>query len=230
LRREAKPILCYVTDRLALSPSTTLKTSSTEGHSDDNLLALIRRSISAGIDWIQIREKDMATRPLFELACGAVHAAQGSGTRILINDRLDVALAACAAGVHLGEAGLPVAEVARWCRASGQEDRALKDFLVGASCHSLAAATQAEHGDAAYIFFGPVFMTPSKAAYGPPQGLSKLAEVCRRMHIPVLAIGGITLENAAACLDAGAAGLAAIRLFQESTDLATTVAQLRPAP
>jgi thiamine-phosphate pyrophosphorylase len=229
LRREAKPILCYVTDGLALSPSTAFRTSSTEGHSDNNLLALIRRGITTGINWIQIREKDMPTRPLLELARGAVNATRRSDTRILINDRLDVALSVGAAGVHLGERALPVAEVARWCRASGQENHAPEGFLVGASCHLLAAATEAEHDGADYIFFGPVFMTPSKAAYGPPQGLSKLAAVCRRVRIPVLAIGGITLENAAACLNAGAAGLAAIRLFQESTDLATTVAQLRAA-
>ncbi len=191
------------------------------------MLALICQSITAGVDWIQIREKDLATRPLLELAREAVNAAHGSATRILINDRLDVALAVCAAGVHLGEAALPVAEVVRWCRASGQENRAPEGFLVGASCHSLAAAMEVERGGADYVFFGPVFPTPSKAAYGPPQGLSKLAEVCRRVRIPVLAIGGVTLENAAACLDAGAAGLAAIRLFQESTDLTTTVAQLR---
>ncbi len=214
----------------ALSPSTTLGVNSVEGpHTADDLLALFRPSVAVGLDWIQIREKDLATRPLLELARGAVAAAKGSATRILINDRLDVALAARAAGVHLGETSLPAAEVACWCRAPDQEKRAPKGFLVGASCHSLDAALEAERGGADYIFLGPVFATPSKAAYGPPQGLSKLEDVCRRVRIPVLAIGGITLENAAACLEAGAAGLAAIRLFQESSDLATTVAHLRAA-
>ena len=189
--------------------------------------AIIRRGVAAGLDWIQLREKDLPARPLLDLAREAVSTARGSATRILVNDRLDVALAAGAAGVHLGEASLPVAEVARWCRAEDRENRVPAGFLVGASCHSLDAAGEAERAGADYIFFGPVFATPSKAAFGPPQGLSKLAEVCRQVHIPVLAIGGVTLENAAACLEAGAAGVAAIRLFQESTDLAAAVAGLR---
>ena len=191
-----------------------------------DLLAVVRRAVAAGVDWIQIREKDLPARPLAELARSAVAAAHGTATHILVNDRLDVALATGAAGVHLSEQSLPVAVVERWRRAPGC---ALTGFRVGASCHSLAAAVEAERAGADYIFFGPVFATPSKAAYGPPQGLERLAEVCRSVRIPVLAIGGITLENAAACLTAGAAGLAAIRLFQESPDLDAVVARLRSA-
>ncbi len=213
MRHEAKPILCYVTDRKALGTGTA------------DPLPVIRRSIAAGINWVQIREKDLPTRSLLELARGAVAAAQGSATRILINDRLDVVLAASAAGVHLGEASLPITAVERWRRAA----RAPASFLVGASSHSLATAREAERAGADYIFFGPVFATRSKAAYGPPQGLERLAEVCRSVHIPVLAIGGIHLENAAACLAAGASGLAAIRLFQESANLIAVVNQLRSA-
>jgi thiamine-phosphate pyrophosphorylase len=101
------------------------------------------------------------------------------------------------------------------------------DFLVGVSCHSQEAAKSAEDGGADYIFFGPVFTTPSKAAYGAPQGLARLAEVCRSVSLPVLAIGGIALENATSCLAAGAAGIAAIRLFQDAYDLASLVKTLR---
>jgi thiamine-phosphate pyrophosphorylase len=216
LQREAKPILCYVTDR------ATLRTG-------EDLPVLVRRSVGAGVDWVQLREKDLPAERLLELARTAVATVEGTATRVLINDRLDVALAAGAAGVHLGEASLPVAEVVRWCREANGKRRAPKGFLVGASCHSLASAREAERGGADYIFFGPVFRTPSKATYGPPQGLAKLAEVARSVRLPVLAIGGIILENAAACLKVGAAGLAAIRLFQESPDLAATVAQLRAA-
>ena len=221
MRVEAKPLLCYVTDRQALSvpaPDTA------EGAPlVSELLAVIRRGVAAGVDWIQIREKDLATRPLVELARGAVAAAQGSATRILVNDRLDVALAVAAAGVHLGEQSLPVAAVQRW-RKGGP---APAGFLLGASCHSLEAAVEAERVGADYIFFGPVFAAPSKAALGPPQGLDRLAEVCQSVRIPVLAIGGATLETAAACLAAGASGLAAIRLFQQSPDLPAVVTRLR---
>jgi len=104
--------------------------------------------------------------------------------------------------------------VVRWKNQAGRGD-----FLVGASCHSLERAVEAAAAGAGYILFGPVFATPSKAAFGPPQGLQKLGEVCRAVSIPVLAIGGITQENAAACIEAGAAGIAAIRLFQEAQDL-----------
>jgi thiamine-phosphate pyrophosphorylase len=140
----------------------------------------------------------------------AVAATHETGTRVLVNDRLDVALAANAAGVHLGENSLPLEAVSGWRRASGR-----LDFLIGVSCHSLEAARAAERGAADYIFFGPVFETPSKAAFGAPQGIESLREICTAVQIPVLAIGGINLENARACLAAGAAGVAAIRLFQD---------------
>jgi thiamine-phosphate pyrophosphorylase len=129
--------------------------------------------------------------------------------RVYVNDRLDVALATGAAGVHLGEKSLPLGAVIEWRRSTGRSD-----FQVGVSCHSLESARAAEQGGADYIFFGPVYATPSKAAYGAPQGIERLREVCRSVEIPVLAIGGINLENAGACLEAGAAGIAAIRMFQ----------------
>ncbi len=105
--------------------------------------------------------------------------------------------------------------MAEWRRASGRTD-----FQIGVSCHSIEAARAAERGGADYIFFGPVFPTPSKASFGAPQGIERLREVCATVNIPVLAIGGVTLENAASCVETGAAGIAAIRLFQESPDAA----------
>jgi thiamine-phosphate pyrophosphorylase len=210
---DQRPLLCYVTDRHSLA----------SGAGPDELLAPIRHAIAAGINWIQVRERDLPARELLRLVQQAVAAAAGLATKILVNDRLDVALAAGAAGVHLGGESAPVAEVARWCRAG----HAPAGFLIGASCHSLDEAQAAERAGADYVFFGPVFATPSKLAFGPPQGVTKLAEVCRGVRIPVLAIGGITTESAAACLRAGAAGLAAIRLFQESGDLVAVAARLR---
>ena len=211
----ARRALCYVTDRHLLGPEEEARV--------DALVEQIRRGVAAGIDWIQIREKDLSGRRLSELTRDAVAAAAGTATRIIVNDRLDIALGRGAAGVHLGEESVPVAEVTRWRRT----DAAQRHFLVGASCHSLAAAQQAERDGADYVFFGPVFDTPAKRKFGPPQGLDRLAEVCRAVRVPVLAIGGVTLENAADCLRSGAAGLAAIRLFQEAPDLPAIVARLR---
>lgn len=210
--REARPILCYVTDRKALGQAAP-----------NEVLHAIARAISAGVDWVQIREKDMPTHALLALVRQAVRAAQNTPTKILVNDRLDVALAGGAAGVHLGSESLPVAEAKAWC---SRHFGAGQDFLVGASCHSLEDALAAERDGVDYLFFGPVFPTLSKMQYGPPQGIEKLAEVCRRVRARVLAIGGVTAENAGSCLHAGAAGVAAIRLFQESEDVASTVRKI----
>jgi len=182
----------------------------------------IRRAAAAGAGWIQIREKDLDSRSLAELVRFAVAETSETSARVLVNDRLDVALAANAAGVHLAENALPVEVVSKWRRSTGR-----LNFLVGASCHSLESARAAERGGADYIFFGPVFETPSKAAFGAPQGTERLREVCGSVGIPVLAIGGVNLENVRGCLDEGAAGIAAIRLFQDAADRAKLVAQLK---
>ena len=182
----------------------------------------IRRAAVAGADWIQIRERDPQARSLVELARFAAAETRATSARVFVNDRLDVALAAAAAGVHLGEKSLPLESAIEWRRCAGRTD-----FLIGISCHSLESARAAGRGGANYIFFGPVFATPSKMAYGPPQGIERLREVCASLEIPVLAIGGVNLENARACIAAGAAGVAAIRLFQEAADSAELAAQLK---
>ena len=216
------PLLCYVTDRHSLS----------EVQPEEQLETLVRKigaAADAGVDWIQIREKDLSGREYSSLTHEVLKRAANSSagkttaTRIIVNDRLDVALAERSCGVHLGERSLPLSETKRLV--SSRDDR--KDFLVGVSCHSLAAAKAAPSGGADYLFFGPVFATPSKAAFGAPQGLERLAEVCRAVAIPVLAIGGITLANAAECLAAGASGIAAIRLFQDARDMPSLVQSLR---
>jgi thiamine-phosphate pyrophosphorylase len=226
LQPERKPILCYVTDRKALertfaSPGDSISkiTTTDPPHA---LLETIRMAAAAGISWIQIREKDLQTRRLTELVRLAAAGARETGTRILVNDRLDVALAAGAAGVHLGETSLLVETVAEWRRSAGHAE-----FRIGASCHSREAARAAEGAGADYIFFGPVFATPSKSAFGAPQGIERLCDACRAVRIPVLAIGGVTVENTYSCFAAGAAGVAAIRLFQEPEDLSAVVKQLR---
>jgi thiamine-phosphate pyrophosphorylase len=153
-------------------------------------------------------------------------AKSSRATRVLVNDRLDVAIAERADGVHLGERSLPIAEAKRLV-ASALRERAVDEaFLGGVSCHSLEAAEAAQRDGADYIFFGPVFTTPSKQGFGPSQGTERLQQVCSAVSIPVLAIGGITLDNAASCLHAGAAGVAAIRLFQDAPDPVFTVRRL----
>jgi thiamine-phosphate pyrophosphorylase len=220
-----RTILCYVTDRRSL----------TEANPAESLTALTRKIeeiTAAGIDWLQIREKDLPAAALASITRQSLRitanlSAKASGaTRILVNDRLDVAIAERAHGVHLGEKGLPIAEAKRLVE-SARRRQALDDsFLVGVSCHSLEAAQAAQRDGAGYVFFGPVFSTPSKAGYGDPQGLHRLSEVCRALSIPVLAIGGITAQNAASCVDAGAAGISAIRLFQNAHDLTNIVERL----
>lgn len=209
------PILCYVTDRqsLPLSPNQDAL---------DLLVKRIAAVAAAGADWIQIREKDLPGKAYASLvreakqhASMSVPASQAS-TRIIVNDRLDVALAEQAGGVHVGENSIPVASAKGLILRAQQDGKLAADFLLGASCHSVGAAQTAAADGADYVFFGPVFATPSKAMYGVPQGLDRLAEVCAAVKIPVLAIGGISLENAGACLACGAAGIAAIRLFQDA--------------
>ena len=222
------PLLCYVTDRRALSRREPARAR-------EVVLEKIAAAARAGVDWIQIREKDLGGRELSALVQDALGRAKtGSrnkpkrgqrGGRILVNDQVDVALARRAGGVHLGENSFPPQEARRLVHALHRE----KDLLIGVSCHSLEAAKKAEQASADYVFFGPVFATPSKAAFGAPQGLERLAEVCRAISIPVLAIGGVTLENCAACLSAGASGVAAIRLFQDAEDIAAVVRALRKA-
>ena len=196
--------LCYITDRKSLGP--------------DDLPRRIAGAVRAGIDIVQIREKDLPTRELVALTEQAVAEAQGTPTRIVVNDRLDVALAFGAAGVHLGTQSIP-AEAARRI--------VPKDLLIGVSCHSLDEAEAAQAGGANYIILGPVFETASKLQYGPPLGLPKLREVAAKVSIPVLALGGITVERAKACLEAGAAGVAGISIFQSCPSIEDRVRELR---
>jgi thiamine-phosphate pyrophosphorylase len=214
--------VCYVTDRRSLAANDSPEAQET-------LLLKIEAAAEAGVDWIQIREKDLSGKDCSSLAREALQrvaksaARKAAPTRVLVNDRLDVALSQRAGGVHLGENSLPLAEVKRLLEDRGER----KDFLIGVSRHSLETSRAAASGGADYLFFGPVFATPSKAAFGVPQGLERLAAICRAVSVPVLAIGGITLENAADCLAAGASGIAAIRLFQDTRDMSSVVQSLQ---
>ncbi len=197
-------LICYVTDRRGIGPESVEKR--------------IFSAVEAGVDWVQIREKDLPTRTLLELTVSAASRARNTNTRIFVNDRLDVALAAGAHGVHLGGSSIPAKAVC---------SSVPPGMPVGVSCHSREEAVRAESEGARYVFFGPAFETPSKLSYGPPLGLERLAEVAASVKIPVLAIGGITPRRVADCLAHGAAGVAAIRMFQEDVSLEERIRELR---
>ena len=163
-----------------------------------DLIAFARRAVDQGVDMIQIREKDLPAGELFDLARKIRDLAAGTKTRVLINDRLDVALAASLDGVHLPSGGLPPSRVRPWIK------------LLGVSTHTIEEAAAAEQARADFIVFGPIFDTPGKNA----GGLDPLREVVEAVKIPVLAIGGITAASIDQVLAAGAAGIAGIRMFQ----------------
>lgn len=185
------------------------------------LLAKIAEAARAGIDYIQLREKDLTARELEVLASEAVRVVRESvelrrenrepRTRLLINSRTDVALAVGADGVHLRADDLSPTEVRRLWSLCGAGAPARERPAVAVSCHTNAEVLRAESEAADFAVFGPVF----EKGNAPPVGLAALRESCKA-KIPVLALGGVTIENAASCFAAGAAGIAAIRLFQEN--------------
>jgi thiamine-phosphate pyrophosphorylase len=153
-----------------------------------DLLWVLEQALDGGVRAIQLREKDLSGKELFMLAEKTRQLCQRYKAALLINDRLDVALAVDAAGVQLGKISLPLPDA-----------RALlgTNRLIGASVHSLEEAQRAESGGADFIVFGPVYFTPSKAVFGPPQGIPALKKIVEIARLPVYAIGGIKAENIA---------------------------------
>lgn len=178
----------------------------TDRHTIGGLAALfenIERQILAGVDWIQLREKDLTTPQLLDLARRVVQRA--GQTRVLINSRLDVAMATGAHGVHLPSHSPPPSEFKRMA----------PHLIVGVSCHNRAELLAAKREGADYAVLGPVFPPRSKKLEGMPIGLGQFAELARTVRLPVIALGGITPETIPACERAGAAGVAGISLFQD---------------
>jgi thiamine-phosphate pyrophosphorylase len=223
-------LLYYITDRLAFPGDEPTRRR--------RLLDKISEAASHGINYIQLRENDLSTRELESLASQALqiiraqHSATGNrqpATTLLINSRTDIALATTAAGVHLRSNDLTPPEVrAAWHRSCGADTpvRVSPPIpLISISCHSPQEVAAAAANQATLAIFAPVFEKKDAPAVE-PTGLNALREACRA-PIPVLALGGITLQNARSCTQAGAAGIAAIRLFQEH-DIATIIRELRP--
>jgi len=194
-------LLYYITDRTLFA--------GTEMDRRAKLLQKIAEAARSGVDFIQLREKELPAQELERLAGEAIEIVRASSrnTKILINSRSDIALAVGAEGVHLRSADISAEDVRRiWSKAgSGQRP------VVAVSCHTEAEAARAALSGADFVVFGPVF--EKQNAPSEPTGFDQLRSACNH-GIPVLALGGVTKENAALCVQAGAAGIAGIRLFQ----------------
>ncbi len=167
---------------------------------DRNLRDVVEEALDGGVTAVQLREKDLSSRELYELAYDMRKLTSRYGARLLINDRLDIALAVDADGVHLGGNSIPIYRARKL----------LGQRLIGVSCHNQVNAITAQEKGADFITFGPVYYTPSKAQYGKPVGIDKLESVSHLLDIPVFAIGGITAATTREVLAAGAAGIALI--------------------
>ncbi|MGH9496305.1 MAG: thiamine phosphate synthase [Candidatus Sulfotelmatobacter sp.] len=208
-------ILYYITDRIALA--------SDEPTRRRRLLAKIAEAARAAVDYIQLREKDLPTRELEALAWEAIRVIAQLGrenreprTRLLVNSRTDVALAAGTDGVHLRSEDVSPEDVkqiwTKWSERASARENSPPVPLIGVSCHSREEVAKASTSAASFAVFAPVF----EKGNVPPAGLKPLTDACKE-KIPVLALGGITIENARSCHEAGAAGIAAIRLFQDNS-------------
>ena len=177
------------------------------------LVEFADRALAAGVDMVQIRERDLPPRDLLFLADALTKSARRYQASVLINDRADIAgCAGC--GVHLTTRSLTV-DVIRGAVA--------EQMLVGVSTHTIEEAMAAQHGRADFVVFGPVFETASKREYGEPVGIEALRQAAARLTIPVLALGGIKDDNFRHALEAGAAGVAGISMFTEAKDLRSVV-------
>lgn len=200
------PVFCLITKGEA--------TAENFPQNKQDILNIIRTAVKHRIGIVQVREKRLPAGLLLDLVTDAVDLAKDTSTRILVNDRADIALAAGAAGVHLPSDSFDPAVI---------REKFPEDFIVGASTHSLQEAHDAAAQGVDFVLFGPVYETPGKGA---PVGLEQLKEVCRRLvNVPVLALGGIDVTNYDEAIDAGAAGIAAIRFLNEEKNVRTIAAR-----
>jgi thiamine-phosphate pyrophosphorylase len=200
---DKRPLFYYITDSRQLNGISVIR--------------CVRRALDWGVDFIQIREKELSERDLYELTCRIVSLARSTKCRVLVNGRADVALAAGADGVHLPSTGLSISDIRSWIP---------ENFIAGVSVHSLREIRDAEAQNADYILVGHVFPTKSKEGYGPSLGLDFLRNACKSTNVPVLGLGGMNPERIDPVLKTGAVGIAGISLFQNSKEFA----QLRKLP
>jgi thiamine-phosphate pyrophosphorylase len=185
-----------------------------------SMLDVVRSAVQGGASVVQLREKSVSTRDMVELGRALLEVTRPAGVPLIVNDRVDVALAIEADGVHVGHDDMPVA-LARRLLGAGR--------ILGASPETLAEAREMEQAGADYLGVGDVYGTPSKADAGAPIGVAGLAEVMRAVTIPVVAIGGITAANAGPVVEAGAAGVAVISAVVGAADPEEAARRLRKA-
>ena len=170
---------------------------------------VVEETLKGGVKAVQLREKDLTSRELYGIARELRVLTNRYSARLFINDRVDIALAVDADGVHLGAGSMPL-DQARLLLGCNR--------LIGCSCHDGASALAAQREGADFITFGPVFYTPSKAVYGPPVGVESLGEAARLLHIPVFALGGINRSSVPRTIAAGARGIALISALMAAED------------
>lgn len=194
------PLIYLITDGEITAQNFSRRKSQT--------LELIRVAVQNNVSLIQIREKKLSARLVFELVCEASEVTRNTDTKLLVNDRADIALAANADGVHLTSNSLS-------CHTIRQNF--YEDFIIGVSTHTIEEAEKAEKQGADFVTFSPIFSTPNK---GEPQGVENLRKVCEKLkEFPVVALGGIDAGNFAEVLRAGAGGFAAIRFLIDAENL-----------
>ncbi len=214
MKLDPSKAILYLITRGATTESTTA-----DSPEFTQIIEQVSAAVAAGIDLVQLREKRLNARVLFELTRQAAALARGTATRLLVNDRADIAAAAGADGVHLTKQSIDAATIRRTFG---------NNFVLGASTHSIEEARTARTDGADFIVFGPVFETASKREYGAPVGVEKLSNVTRELaDFPVLALGGITMDNFALCLSADARGVAGISLFSQPQNLKSIAARIK---
>ncbi|MDY0189539.1 MAG: thiamine phosphate synthase [Desulfuromonas sp.] len=178
-------------------------------HPDHDLISAVTAALEGGVTALQLREKDLPAAQLFDLGCQLRQLTRRYNAKLLVNDRIDIALAIEADGVHLTEQSLSISQARHLLG---------RDKLIAQSTHNLASAIHASQQGADFITFSPIYYTASKAKYGAPQGLEQLKHICQQIHLPVFALGGITPQRTSTVMDAGAAGVALISAIISQAD------------